>query len=114
INNPLSSHSTSSAAAASSWLSGHPANLSHKSIFNNNNHAANNGTGSSSSNGPFLTTPYGNFASPLSRLSLFNGMAAGMHAANSATICLGHMMNGATAGFVAGNNTNNNNDQKIS
>ncbi|KAH9491037.1 hypothetical protein DERF_015774 [Dermatophagoides farinae] len=66
------------------------------------------------SNGPFLTTPYGNFASPLSRLSLFNGMAAGMHAANSATICLGHMMNGATAGFVAGNNTNNNNDQKIS
>mgnify|MGYP006970964796 CR=1 FL=1 len=66
------------------------------------------------SNGPFLTTPYGNFASPLSRLSLFNGMAAGMHAANSATICLGHMINGAIAGFVAGNNTNNNNDQKIS
>lgn len=89
VNNPLAAHLSSSAAATSSWLSSHPANLSQKST-SNINHAANN-----ANDGPYnpvLTTQYGNFSSPLSRLSLFSGMAAGMHAAGSATI--GNNING--------------------
>lgn len=103
--------STTSAAnslahsSAASWLSAanHPANLSQKSAHSTHNSGQSNRTGSNSSNGPydpFLTTPYGNFASPLSRLSLFSGMA-GMH--SSAALGLGHMMNGAAAAAAAAN-----------